>query len=160
MAGNHYKNNDTILGFDKDGFIAVVGFIGIIVGIILLGCLGDLINIAKCGYAKCSNSSSSLPDSGSGSSNRQSNVLTPEKVRAYIGKTTRELCADYSGHNIHFYFHDEDSYIGGSCDDMQYGFPGDYIITDAYYDDDDDYYSVPEEYRPSERRIYVDAWEK
>ena len=43
---------------------------------------------------------------------------------------------------------------------MQYGFLGEYIITNAYYDEDDDYYVMPEEYRPIERTIYVDAWER
>ena len=37
---------------------------------------------------------------------------------------------------------------------------GEYIITNAYYDEDDDYYVMPEEYRPIERTIYVDAWER
>lgn len=85
-------------------------------------------------------------------------ILTIDKARSFVGKRLIELCSQYGKHNIDITVRLDEYYGGTSCDDLYPGFEN-FIITRAYYDDKDEYYDVPEEYRKRERTVHFDVGE-
>lgn len=152
MANNSVLSNNKSSGSGPTAGAIIAGII--IVGAII-AFVGFLIaNHPGFGYPGGSYGSSS----GSGHSG-SSTKLTESQAQSLVGKTVSYVCSNYGLHNIHIrVYMDDGTYSGAPCDDY-YPF-GNAVIIRAYYDDEDDYYDTPEEYRKPERRVYFDAEER